>query len=376
MARLTKYLFGGIVGAALAVLVTPRKGAEMRRLLMGARRPAELPSPPGTMPAPEPQPAAEPAAAAAGTEPVAGAVDLEARIEETRRQVEEQLSEPFAVTETAGIVAAEPEEIVETADAEAPAAPEAVFEVTEPEMPEPVTEAAPEAPVTDAYSFLDEDEGWAPDSQASVEEAATEMGEAAAEEEAAAEAVEEAAPQPAPSPWDDDWVSGPEASPVEEAPAEAVPSLEEETGYESGLEEQLEEAIAAAEAQASGPEDTGEAPLEEADMSYLSMPAEGEPELEIPSLAGEAVEEPTAGQPEAATGEEGSEAQSKPAFDREAMRRRIEETRARLKAKAFDAMVSGESFISTDDEANSEGAGVDLDAESQQAIEQSLREDD
>ncbi len=62
------------------------------------------------------------------------------------------------------------------------------------------------------------------------------------------------------------------------------------------------------------------------------------------------------------------------------MRRRIDETRARLKAKAFDAMVSGETFIEPE---TSEGgletkhdADVSIDKDLEEQIDKSLKEQD
>jgi hypothetical protein len=61
------------------------------------------------------------------------------------------------------------------------------------------------------------------------------------------------------------------------------------------------------------------------------------------------------------------------------MRRRIDETRARLKAKAFDALVSGETFIEPETEEGSEKpevAGVEIDSEIEQQIDRSLKEEE
>ncbi len=60
------------------------------------------------------------------------------------------------------------------------------------------------------------------------------------------------------------------------------------------------------------------------------------------------------------------------------MRRRIEETRARLKAKAFDAMMSGEAALLGRDE---EGAvprhdDIKLDGDVESTIDESLSQED
>ena len=66
-------------------------------------------------------------------------------------------------------------------------------------------------------------------------------------------------------------------------------------------------------------------------------------------------------------------------FDQEAMRRRIEETRSRLKAKAFDAMMSGEGALLGRDEGRSapaQGNKVQVDTEVDSTIESTLTEEE
>ena len=68
-------------------------------------------------------------------------------------------------------------------------------------------------------------------------------------------------------------------------------------------------------------------------------------------------------------------------FDREAMRLRIETTRNRLKAKAFDAMLSGESSLlgrSTAGETDGGAriADMPVDSEVDETIESTLTEED
>ena len=66
-------------------------------------------------------------------------------------------------------------------------------------------------------------------------------------------------------------------------------------------------------------------------------------------------------------------------IDQADMRRRIEETRNRLKAKAFDAMASGEAaLLSRDAEGSSvpDGTDVPLDDEVARAVDRSLSQDD
>ncbi len=65
-------------------------------------------------------------------------------------------------------------------------------------------------------------------------------------------------------------------------------------------------------------------------------------------------------------------------FDQDAMRRRIEETRNRLKAKAFDAMMGGEtSLLGRDrDETKNPPTLVEVDSDVDETIESTLTEED
>ncbi len=96
MAKFSRFVMGGLVGAALGLLFAPRSGRELRQKLMGGATAALPPSVGDT--------AAEPTAAAVSEpetavelEPEAEgdhtrvAVDLEARLAESRRQVEKEL---------------------------------------------------------------------------------------------------------------------------------------------------------------------------------------------------------------------------------------------------------------------------------------------
>ena len=147
MARLTRFIFGGVVGAGLALLFAPKSGRELRKMLAGEIRPA-LPPPEE---ASAPQPAAE--------------VDLGAKVEETRQTLETGLRETFATQET----------VVEAPVTEEPAA--TIETETPPEAAPPVEEAPPET---------------APPEEA-VEDAAAVEEEVIAEEVIAEEAVEEEA---------------------------------------------------------------------------------------------------------------------------------------------------------------------------------------
>lgn len=80
MVKFSRFLLGGLVGAALGVLLAPKSGRELRQSLMGGT--PELPPP-------APESTTEPAGA---VEPDP-AVNLEARLEESRRQVEDELAQ-------------------------------------------------------------------------------------------------------------------------------------------------------------------------------------------------------------------------------------------------------------------------------------------
>lgn len=255
MARLSKYVMGGLVGAVLGLLLAPKTGREMRQMLFGGNRAA---LPPGDEPyGKTAQPASPP-------------FDLEARIEETRKQVETEL------------------------EAAMPAA----------------------GPVIDVKEAV---EATAPADEAAVDEVETEP---AAEVEAAPEIEEEPQAQ-----------EGYESAPIEEP--------EEEMAIE-------EEAFAV------------ESPALKADLGI-----EDEPAVESP----------------AAEAEEAGEGRPEPArIDPDEMRKRIEETRNRLKAKAFDSMVEGETFIAKED-ADTEAVDDEkrepvIDQEASEAIDESLREED
>jgi len=178
-------------------------------------------------------------------------------------------------------------------------------------------------------------------------------------------------------------VAEPEAEPVEPeatVEAEAAPTepeiAEEVLAPEVILEEEAvapkaEEPVAETEAAAPAVEEpvleaekTVTESAEADEFEALKTPIEGEPSLEEQAPAEEPTE-PAAGGPAPSQ------------IDRDEMRRRIDETRARLKAKAFDAMISGESYQETEGEElmqRPEEGGLDKELENQ--IDQSLKEQD
>ncbi|MBI5869849.1 MAG: hypothetical protein HZB44_02660 [Actinobacteria bacterium] len=322
MAKFSRLLFGGIVGAGLAYLFSRK---DVRRRLMGGGQ-GQLPAPgaprtniPVTVPTPMAAPVEAPAEAPAGApaaapaeepvsespeseEPVTSAIvaeDLEAQIEETRRQVEEHLEKPFAAPEPAVPGTAISEEEVDTGEA-----PEILLE---------------EEVISDTQATREE-----------LEEA---------EAEALTEAVE---------------TNGIEIPAKEES---AVLEAEKTAGLEAGVKPELEaEKTVQFETQAVPETD---------EFADLKTPVAGEPTT-TGQEAGEAVLETE-------TGPAPSQ------IDRDEMRRRIDETRARLKAKAFDALVSGETFIEPEPEAGREkheAAGVEIDSEIEEQIDRSLKEEE
>ena len=91
------------------------------------------------------------------------------------------------------------------------------------------------------------------------------------------------------------------------------------------------------------------------------------------------VEEPEAQEPAAAEAPEVEESATTGSIDQAEMRRRIEETRARLKAKAFDAMMSGESALLSRDSGEKpvpRGDALDVDSETESALDESLSQEE
>lgn len=262
MAKLSRFLLGGAIGAGLAFLLSRK---DVRRRLMGGGQ-AQLP-------------AAKETAMVAATGSATTSIDIESRIEESRRQVEASLEEPFALTVT----------------------DEKETEVMEAVIGEPAV-AAP-------------------------------VEEAAGTEEAGAPSLVEEKEQPA------DAVVQEEAATAQETPKSARVRSDE------------------SEAAAPVPE--------EDEFAALSTPAKGEPTMGEPG--------------DEAIGAPGPLAKPEPTrLDRDEMKKRIDETRARLKAKAFDAMVSGETFVTpeTGEPIKAEEPDVEIDEETGNQINRSLKEED
>ncbi len=345
----------------------------------------------------------EPAAEEAVEAPPTEVEDLKPRIEATRAAVESEIAEPFAPVEepvaesevTQEItpvaeapvaeeeVAAEPvvEEQVgpEVASWEEPPAPEAAAPVAE--EPAPWEEPRPaEAPVTEAvvppplapspFAGTTPAEAYvAPPAYEAPEEPAVEEAPPLVEEAASAwEAYEEPAPEPAAAAWASD-TSGLVADIAQVPPAAEAPVVEEPVAAEPAVEEPVAAEPAVEEPVAEQP--AVEEPVVE--QPVAEQPAVAEPPAEATVAEAPVTEAPVAEEPPAA--DEPAEAHP---IDQAEMRRRIEETRARLKAKAFDAMMSGEAALLSRDSGEKpvpEGT-VQLDGEAAAQVDEGLSPDD
>ena len=344
--------------------------------------------------------------------------DLGARIDETRAALENELAQPFAdeTAELADEAAAAADDAVVDAAAAELVAEEAVVEavaaelvaeeaVAEAEAAEiiaveavneaVIAEVVAEGAVADALVADGQD---APAAELVAEEAVAEAAAATAvAEEAVAEAdVAELVAEVAIAEAVVSEVVAEEA--VIEAVAEDVvaeEAVEEADLAEAVAEEiEVEEAVAdevVAEAPLAGqepepfvgpaiaPQLVTDTPAEPESVSQESPPArphawdiayEDEPVAEEPIIAEAVAEEPA---PAAAPARESG------GIDQAEMRRRIEETRARLKAKAFDAMMSGEAALLSRDSGDKPVPGADdvaLDAETDSAIDESLSQEE
>ena len=360
--KVLRFLLGLVIGAGVALLFAPKSGRELRQQLVGGAAGTLLEAAPDDYPQPEPagdwagpgsvvaeapvEIEEEPIAAAEPvvetpsweTPPEAPAGDdLRERIDETRAAVESELAEPFAddVAEAAVEEAVVSEEVAEEAIVEA-----AVSEIVAEEAVEEAVvseEVAEEAAVEAAAAAL-------------VAEAAAAEAEVA--EEVAVEAVVEAA-----------------AAEIvaEESVAEAI--VDEVVAEEAVVEAAVEEVVAE--------EAVVEAAVDEAVAEEAVVEAVVSEEIAEEAVVDAAVEEVVAEEaaPKEASPREGG------GIDQAEMRRRIEETRARLKAKAFDAMMSGEAALLSRDSGEkpvptADDAGLELDAETDNVIDESLSQED
>ena len=321
MKRLMKILLGLTIGAAIALLFAPKSGRKLREQLIGGATGKLLPAAPVEFPEPEGERLWDAHTATAVAEPpVVEPAFEEPAFEEPAIVEEAAVVEEVVVEEPA---VAEEEAVVEEAavvEEEAEVVEEATSEDLRVRIEE--TRTAVETDIAQPFASVAAEEAVV--EEAVVEEAAAE--EAVVDEAAAEEAVVEEAPaREAVEGLVADMTSGPVAVVDEEASAEAAAEVEEIEAA-AGEEAQVEKSVA---------------------------------------------EEPVA--------EEEPEAREDGTINQAEMRRRIEETRARLKAKAFDAMMSGESALLSRDSGDKpvpKGDDVKLDGELESTIDESLSQEE
>lgn len=215
-------------------------------------------------------------------------------------------------------------------------------EAEAPPLVEPVPAAEPEAPVEDVTAPTEEAAPPVQDVVVLPEEALAPPEALPADEEAAADAAAEAPAEPVPF-----------------APADLKARIEE---TRRRIQRELEHPFV------HEPEVAKQAPPEDAPFAQAPS-ASAEPSIPVPAA------EPLADR----LPEESSEPAEEGAFDHEAMRRRIEETRNRLKAKAFDAMMGGGTALLGRDSDLSKlpsTPAVEVDSEVDHTIEATLTEED
>ena len=340
-----------------------------------------------------------------------GSDDLRARIEETRVAIENDIAQPF------GALVAEPEVVAEEASAEA-RVDEVETPVTEAEIPvaevEDAQEVVAEVPVVEGPAYAappeepepvvveevrDErpraweiqygDETHVAETAAAV--ATPEIDEAMVEEVPAEPAVVDevpSAPVVAEEAVAEETVI--EAAPVRDAAAGLVAETATSAGFAVAQEEpaavsefapvvEPEPAVSEAEpivAEAAEPVAEVVEPAAEPASAVAAVVAETVPEPEPTVVAPVAAleSEPVVDEPPApAAAREGG------AIDQAEMRKRIEETRARLKAKAFDAMMSGESALLARDSGEKpvpKANDIKLDGDVESTIDESLSQEE
>jgi hypothetical protein len=427
MKRLMKFLLGLTVGAAVAMLLAPKSGRELRQQLIGGAGGKLLPAAPDEFAQPDAEKAwdtggvatavAEPEAIAEA--PVAEEPVVEELVVEEIAVAEVAVDEPgveevIAVAETVsvsddGVVT----DTVVTTDTTVWAAPEEEAPAVEPgadEVSEPVAEAAREPvaeespePVAEAVvgedlrprieetradvesdiarPFADEASPAAePTLEGPVYQAPAPEPEAAPAEVAEEEAPPSAAPAPVPHGWDIPYgTDEPQVAPeiaAEEPPAELEAEATSTGGTIEEAAPQTASGLVADTAAILEPVVQPDAePQAEPEPVALAEPeAVVEPELVTePELVVEPEPSPAAEEaPEAAREGSGN-------IDQAEMRQRIEETRARLKAKAFDAMMSGEAALLSRDSGEKPVPTADdikLDNDVESTIDESLSQED
>jgi hypothetical protein len=207
----------------------------------------------------------------------------------------------------------------------------------------------------------------------------------------AAEAVE-VPEEPAAETFADAEVADAEVADSGEEPAffdESVETFEESSEIFASTEAAVSELESTAPPEALETTETLDVPERPAVSEAIEAPLKAEPEIAEPGPQEPSSAEPEAESeavPEAPETEEAAvesvDMLSGDGFDHEAMRRRIEETRSRLKAKAFDAMMKGESSLLGRDEEGESDSGSAPDAEAHvdnevaETIDSALSEED
>jgi len=388
--KVMRFLLGLVIGAGVALLVAPKSGRELREQLVGAAGDRMLGAPPEAYPGPdvaaswdvdsdrsgaatavaEPSVAVEPAAEKPLVEPPAAEeAPEEAPVHEEpaiEPEPDEVVAVEPAVEPAEPLVAGPPveevpaeEPVAETPAAEEPTAEEPAVEQPTAEQPTAEEAAVAEAPPRPFPVWEQHPEEPAgEDLRARIEETRetleAELAEPFAQEAAEQEVVDEVAPAEVVAEevevLDEAGAAASEAPAAAESPVVEEPAVvEEPVADETVIEEQALEA----------PVPTGEA-LPEASVAEA-------PGAET-AVAEVAPEDSAAESPR-----EGG------VIDQAEMRRRIEETRARLKAKAFDAMMSGEAALLARDSGDKpvpKGDDHGLDAETDSVIDESLSQEE
>ncbi len=420
--RLIKFLFGLTVGAAVGVLLAPKSGRELREQLRESASGTLLPPPVEDFPpveasAPgadvtsfadepavieEPFPAAvvddaptgvglaadledeAPAEAVVLAEPIAVAPaettvepetvepepspeaatpretavppgeDLLLRIEETRAAVQADLSEPFGLSDSA-----EPSAPTETME-ETPGSPVAEGGPFE-ELPGDVATGVEPVAEEEVHEEL-LDEAGLDESEPSIEDVAQEETDHAGD--AAALLTEQAGETGGPDLVADTVAAEPPESPVrpwgEETDAEGAEELV------AAVEEpviEIEEPIAVV----TEPVEALEEPVLPTETANAWPPGKDDQPARSEEVPAKETD---------ATMPEGEDVEQ---VDQAEMRRRIEETRSRLKAKAFDAMMTGESALLRNDTGVNpvpKGDDAALEPEIDSTIDESFSQED
>ncbi len=340
--KVMRFLLGLMIGAGVAVLFAPKSGRELRQQLAGGVGDRLLGSS-ATDVYPQPEVA----------EPDPGGV--------ATAFAEPEVADPVVDEAT---VVAEPaaDEIVPKPFPDWTERPEAS---EGDDLRERIDETRVAVQTELAQPFAEESQGVVAEEAAAetvAEEADEETGAAAVEAVAAAEAVVAGAAEEKPTLEVAEPVEGAiEASAPLAAEAAEEPVVDAAPPAEVAVVEGPDEVVADEESVSGG------AAVEK---TPAETPAAEEAVVEPPApVATEAPPE----EPATETAREGG------AIDQAEMRRRIEETRARLKAKAFDAMMSGEAALLARDSGDvpvptSEEHG--LDAETDSVIDESLSQED